>query len=95
MRKEDIITKVSQRTGVEQRATRVVFDEAINVIKEELCNGTPIYIRGLFTLALKKRAAKLGRDMSRGTSVEIPAHYVPHAKFAKEMRDAIQKLPVE
>lgn len=95
MRKEEIITEVSRRTGVEQRATRVVLDEAINVIKEKLCKGTPIYIRGLFTLSSKKRAEKVGRDMSRGKSVVIPAHYAPHAKFAAELREKMKNLPVE
>lgn len=95
MKKQDIINQVAQRTGVEKYAICVVIDETINVIKESLCEGIPIYIRGLFTLRLVKRAAKKGRNVTKGIPVEIQEHYAPHAKFSKKIKKEIEKRPIK
>lgn len=96
MTKQEIITEVSRRTGIEQTASRVILDEAINVVRENLCKGNAIYIRGLFTLAPKKRAEKVGQNITKGTSIILPAHYAPHAKFSAELRKCMKaNLPIK
>ena len=39
---------------------------------------------------LKKRAEKMGRNISKGTSVKIPAHYIPKFKPSKEFAEAVR-----
>ena len=95
MTKQEIIDAVSQRTDVEKTATRVVRDEAISVISENLCKGNAIYIRGLFTLAPKKRAEKIGQNISKKTAIILPAHYAPHAKFSKNVIRKMKELPIQ
>ena len=95
MTKEDIIKTVSDRTGVDKIAARVVVDETFNIMKEALREGLPIFIRGLFTLQPTKRAAKKARNISKGITVTVPARIEPKAQFAKELREEMRKLPVE
>jgi DNA-binding protein HU-beta len=42
------------------------------------------------TFLLKKRAEKMGRNISKGTSVKIPAHYIPKFKPSKEFAEAVR-----
>lgn len=95
MTKKDIIDEVSRRTGVQRNTSQAVIDEAINIITENLCGGESIYIRGLFTLAPVKRAEKIARNITKKTSIVIPAHYKPHAKFSKEICKKMKELVVK
>ena len=43
---------------------------------------------------LKKRAAKIGRNIKRNIALEIPEHYIPAFKPAKEFAADIKMVPV-
>jgi DNA-binding protein HU-beta len=49
-----------------------------------MIKGENIYLRGFGTFLLKKRAEKTGRNISKNTTVKIPAHMIPAFKPAKE-----------
>ena len=95
MTKQDVINAVSHRVGIEREATRAVLEETINVVRESLCKGNSIYIRGLFTLAPKKRASKIAQNILKREAIILPAHFVPSAKFSKDIIDTMKKLPVK
>jgi DNA-binding protein HU-beta len=63
-------------------------------IKESMAKGENIYLRGFGTFLLKKRAVKTGRNITKGTSVKIPAHYFPAFKpapeFAREVKSKVK-----
>lgn len=95
MTKKDIIDEVFRKTGVTREAIQAVIDEAIDIVADSVCNGEPIYIRGLFTISPLKRAKKVGRNIKKSERIIIPAHYTPHAKFSKKLRDKVRKLPIK
>ena len=41
-------------------------------------------MRGFGSFILKKRAAKIGRNIKKNIAVEIPEHHIPAFKPAKE-----------
>jgi len=84
MTKAEIIEQVVARTGIEKPAVAVAVEAIMETIKQSMVNGENIYLRGFGTFLLKKRAAKTGRNISKGTSVKIPAHYIPAFKPSKE-----------
>lgn len=91
MTKQDLYAAVARKTGAEKTATSVIIDAAIDEIVDAIAHGETITIRGLFTIAPKLRKEKVGRIIGRGKSIIIPAHYVPHAKFCKELKNAVKK----
>lgn len=95
MTKQELINTVSRRTGIEKVAVRAIIDESIATVRDSICNGEPVYIRGLFTLHNIKRAEKIGQIIAKRQSLVVPAHYTPHAKFCKELREEIKKLPID
>jgi len=58
-------------------------------IKSSMASGENIYLRGFGTFLLKKRAAKIGRNISKNTTVKIPAHMIPFFKPAKEFVEEV------
>ena len=52
-------------------------------IKSSLNNGENVYLRGFGSFIVKKRAEKTGRNISKNTTIRIPAHNIPAFKPAK------------
>jgi DNA-binding protein HU-beta len=91
MRKADIVTRISELTGVQKVDVLVSLEAFFREIKSSLKNGDNVYIRGFGSFVVKKRAKKLGRNIKKGQTVEIPEHFVPAFKPAKVFTDAVRK----
>lgn len=90
MRKADLIDHVSQKTGVSKIDVLATVETTLQAIQETLATGESIFIRGFGTFSPKKRAAKLGRDIKRGTPVHMREHHIPHFKPAKEFKHKLK-----
>ena len=84
MRKSDLINQISDKTGIPKVDVLVTLETMFTEVKESLSNGQNIYIRGFGSFITKKRAAKIGRNIKKNIAVEIPEHYIPAFKPAKE-----------
>ena len=84
MRKADLINQISEKTGIPKVDVLVTLETMFKQVKESLANGENIYIRGFGSFITKKRAAKIGRNIKKNIAVNIPEHYVPAFKPAKE-----------
>src|SRR5437868_13981219 len=84
MRKSDLVTKISEKTGINKVDVMMTLETAFREIKESLSQGKNIYIRGFGSFITKKRAAKIGRNIKKNVAVHIPEHYIPAFKPAKE-----------
>ena len=91
MTKADIISAVSKKTGVERAAVQVTIEELMNAIKENMAKGENIYLRGFGTFELVKRAEKTARNISKNTTVIVPAHYIPKFKPCPEFKESVKK----
>lgn len=84
MRKADLINRIADKTGIPKVDVLVTLETMLKVIKGSLKEGENIYIRGFGSFIVKKRAAKIGRNIKKNVAVEIPEHYIPAFKPAKE-----------
>ena len=94
MTKAEIIEKIVAQTGIEKPTITVTVEAIMDTIKKTMAGGENIYLRGFGTFLLKKRADKTGRNITKGTSVKIPAHYIPKFKPCKEFVEEV-KMEVE
>lgn len=83
MRKSELINAISEKTGVPRVDVLVTLEEFFKEVKNSLSCGENVYIRGFGSFVVKKRAKKLGQNITKGHSVEIPEHYVPSFKPAR------------
>ena len=84
MTKADIISEIVNKTGIEKPAVTATVEAIMETIKQSMGKGENVYLRGFGTFQLKRRAEKTGRNISKNTSVKIPAHMIPAFKPAKE-----------
>ncbi len=92
MKKADLINLISEKTGVPKVDVLVSLESFFTNVKDTLSEGENIYIRGFGSFITKKRAAKVGRNIKKNTSVYIPEHFIPAFKPAKEFIDEVKKL---
>jgi DNA-binding protein HU-beta len=93
MRKADLINKISEKTGIPKVDVLVTLESMFKEIKHSLSGGENIYIRGFGSFIIKKRAAKIGRNIKKNVAVSIPEHFIPAFKPAKEFMQEIKSSP--
>jgi DNA-binding protein HU-beta len=90
MRKADLINEISDKTGIPKVDVLVTLETMFKSVKNSLAAGENIYIRGFGSFITKKRAAKIGRNIKKNIAVEIPEHFIPAFKPAKEFMQEIK-----
>ncbi len=95
MRKADLISEISDKTGIPKVDVMVTLETMFKEIKKTLIGGENIYIRGFGSFITKKRAAKIGRNIKKNTAVEIPEHYIPAFKPAKEFMQEVKNRKID
>ncbi|PJB12650.1 MAG: integration host factor subunit beta [Flavobacteriales bacterium CG_4_9_14_3_um_filter_40_17] len=83
MTKADIVSKISEKLGLEKNDVQAVVESLMQEVKTSLEDGENVYLRGFGSFIIKTRAEKLGRNISKNTTVKIPAHNIPSFKPAK------------
>ncbi len=92
MRKVDLINNIAEKTGIPKVDVLVTIETFFKEIKDTMISGENIYIRGFGTFLVKKRAAKLGRNIKKNTTIEIPAHFTPAFKPSKDFVAELKNL---
>ncbi len=83
MTKSDIINEVSKNTGVEKKTVLIAVESFMESVIDSLIDGKNVYLRGFGSFVVKKRAEKTARNISRNTTIIVPAHNIPSFKPAK------------
>eukprot|EP01023_Acetabularia_acetabulum_P017970 TRINITY_DN19053_c0_g1_i1.p1 TRINITY_DN19053_c0_g1~~TRINITY_DN19053_c0_g1_i1.p1 ORF type:complete len:144 (+),score=9.95 TRINITY_DN19053_c0_g1_i1:63-494(+) len=91
MTKADIVTKISNKTGIEKIAVQTTVEEFMKSVRKSLEEGENVYLRGFGSFVVKKRAQKTGRNISKNTTIIIPEHFIPSFKPAKSFVDKVKK----
>jgi len=94
MRKADLINQISDKTGIPKVDVMVTLETMFKEIKESLIAGENIYVRGFGSFITKKRAAKIGRNIKKNIAVEIPEHFIPAFKPAKEFVQEVKNKKI-
>ncbi len=92
MTKAEIVSEIAKGTGLEKAETLKVIEAFMEVVKAQMSKGEEVYLRGFGSFILKKRAEKTARNITKGESLVIPAHYIPAFKPAKVFSEQIKEL---
>jgi DNA-binding protein HU-beta len=90
MTKAEIVSEISSKTGIEKIAVLAIVEEFMTVVKDSLTDGNNVYLRGFGSFIVRKRAEKTGRNISKNTTVIIPAHNIPAFKPAKSFMNDVK-----
>ncbi len=83
MTKADIVAKISEKLGLEKGDVQATVETFMEEVKTSLETGDNVYLRGFGSFIIKTRAEKTGRNISKNTTIKIPAHNIPAFKPAK------------
>ena len=84
MTKAEIINKIATETGVAKKDVSMTVEAFMEVIKQSLLEQKEnVYLRGFGSFIVKHRAEKTARNISKNTTIIIPAHDFPSFKPAK------------
>src|SRR6202012_1550435 len=95
MRKADVVGSIAEKTGIPKVDILVALETFFKEVKISLVEGEPVYVRGFGSFILKKRAAKIGRNIKKNVAVEIPEHFIPAFNSAKEFVQAVKDFKHE
>lgn len=84
MTKSDIVNKISNKTGIEKAIVQKTVEAFMETVIDSLADGENVYLRGFGSIVIKKRAEKKARNISKNTTVIVPAHNIPFFKPSKE-----------
>ena len=90
MTKQDIVNDIAKSTGVEKAQVLQIVESFMENVKDGMIDGQNIYLRGFGSFILKKRAEKVARNISKNTTIVIPAHVIPGFKPAKIFLAAVK-----
>tara|TARA_B100000700_G_C15020049_1_gene845235 strand:- start:1399 stop:1683 length:285 start_codon:yes stop_codon:yes gene_type:complete len=90
MTKAEIVSKISEKTGVEKTTATVVVESLMLEIKESIKNNESVFLRGFGTFLAKQRKEKTGRNISKNTTIIIPEHHIPAFKPAKVFKEDVK-----
>ena len=90
MTKADIVANVSVQSGIDKADVQAVVEKFMNEVKSSLEKGENVYLRGFGSFIIKTRAEKTGRNISKNTTIKIPAHNIPAFKPAKTFTEGVK-----
>ena len=91
MRKADVVSNIAEKTGIPKVDILVTLETFFKEVKTSLIEGEPVFVRGFGSFILKKRAAKIGRNIKKNIAVEIPEHHIPAFKPAKVFVESVKE----
>jgi nucleoid DNA-binding protein len=93
MRKNDLLRKVVQETGISFEDVKLVQETTMRLLRENIERGERIYWQGFGTFIPWLRPARKARLIRENLSIRTPAKWV--AKFLPSKKYFNFKIPVE
>lgn len=90
MTKAEIVAEIASKTNIEKLVVQQTIEAFMEAVKDSLVNGENVYLRGFGSFTTKRRAEKTGRNISKNTTIIIPAHNIPAFKPAKTFLNEVK-----
>jgi nucleoid DNA-binding protein len=91
--KRDLVTRISEETGLIQQQVLEVVQKTLDYIAEALARGDKVELRNFGVFEVKVRKARIGRNPNAPeTDVPIPQRSVVKFKPGKQMRAEVFKI---
>ena len=89
MTKQDIVEHLQIRKGLDKNAAMAAVEGVMEAIASSLAAGEDVTLRGFATFKVKIRAEKKARNISKGTTITVPAHKTVSLKLSPELKKTI------
>jgi DNA-binding protein HU-beta len=86
MTKAELVNEIARNTGIDKATVLKTIESFMEVVKDSLSKSENVYLRGFGSFILKHRAEKTARNISKNTTIIVPAHYIPSFKPSKSFK---------
>lgn len=90
MTKAELVNSIANKLGTDKNDTLRIIEAFMHEVRATMYAGENVYLRGFGSFIIKERAAKTGRNISKNTAIEIPAHNIPAFKPSKTFVDRVK-----
>ena len=91
MTKAEIVNVIAKNTGINRDDVLKTVEAFMESVKGSLAENENVYLRGFGSFIVKERAEKTARNISKNTTLVVPAHDLPHFKPCKDFVQAMTK----
>lgn len=89
MRKNDLIDRVAEKTGLSKTDAGSAIDALTDAIAEAMGKGVEVALTGFGSFKVSARAARTGRNPQTGEPIKIAASKSVRFKVHKKLKDAV------
>jgi DNA-binding protein HU-beta len=83
MTKAEVISEISRKMGIEKEDIKNTIEAFLCVIQNAVVENKRVHFSGFGSFFRKKRAKKIGRNISTNTAIVVEEHYIPSFKPSK------------
>jgi DNA-binding protein HU-beta len=91
MGRNDIITSMSEKTGLTKVDCEKAIDAFAESITESLADGDKVLLKGFMSFEVIERAARRGRNPKTGEVSTFPATKSVKCKVSQAIKDAVNE----
>lgn len=90
MTKAELVNEISKNTGIDKTTVLTTVESFMDIVKQTLKEDENVYLRGFGSFIVKPRAQKTARNISKNTTIIIPAHNIPAFKPSKSFVNKVK-----
>ena len=95
MRKLDVIKEVGRKTSTDRAQVERIVETLMTAIMDNVIAGHSVAFNRFGTFTLKKRKAKIARNISKNTPLHLPERYIakfnPAKSFVNKVKNQVVK----
>ncbi|MBF0612457.1 MAG: HU family DNA-binding protein [Magnetococcales bacterium] len=89
MNKRDLVQKLAQKTGFNEKIAGEALTTTLDVIQDALIRGDRVSLIGFGAFEVTEREARPGRNPQTGEPITIPASKVLRFRAGKSLKEAV------
>ena len=91
MTKQEVVKQIARETGVEAVTVSAGVEEFMEQVRAAQIRKENVFLRGFGTFLIKRRKEKKGRNITKNTTIVIPAHDIPAFKPSPDFQRLLGK----
>ena len=85
MTKQEIVKQIARESGIEATTVSAVVEGFMEEVRAAQIRKENVFLRGFGTFLIKHRKEKTARNITKNTTLKIPAHDTPAFKASPEL----------
>ncbi len=86
MNKAELVTAVSEKTGITKKSSEIILNAVLEAITEQLTVGSTVRLVGFGSFVVKRRNARKCVNPHSGEDIYVPSKNVPVFKAGKQIK---------